>query len=177
MEEIEVPTEHLHETLEETARENERNWIMQVALSAALLAVFAAITALMAGHHSNEAMIEQIRSSDQWAFFQAKGIKAAVLESKIGMLASLGKEVNPGDAEKLKSYREEQKEINKKALEYSESSERHLALHNTLAKGVTIFQIAIAICAISALTKKKWLWFCSIALGIAGLFFLALGLL
>ncbi|MCX6283364.1 MAG: DUF4337 domain-containing protein [Bacteroidetes bacterium] len=177
MEEIEVPTEHLHETLEEKARESESNWVMKVALTAALLAVFAAITALMAGHHSNEAMIEQIRSSDQWAFYQAKGIKAAVLESRNEMLLAMGKEVKPEAAEKLKSYREDQKEIDKKAREYSETSEHHLSLHNTLAKGVTIFQIAIAICAISALTKRKWLWYGSMILGLAGLVFLWLGLL
>ena len=177
MEEIEVPTEHLHETLEEKARESESDWVMKVALTAALLAVFAAITALMAGHHSNEAMIEQIRSSDQWAFYQAKGIKAAVLESRNEMLLAMGKEVKPEVAGKLKSYREEQKEIEKEAREYSDASRRHLVLHNTLAKGVTIFQIAIAICAISALTKRKWLWYGSMLLGLAGLVFLALGLL
>jgi len=37
-----------------------------------------------------------------------------------------------------------------------------------LAKGVTVFQVAIAICAISALTKRKWLWYGSILLGLAG---------
>jgi hypothetical protein len=92
MEELEVPTEHLHETLHESMHHSEESWILRVALTAALLAVFAAITALFAGHHANEAMIEQIKSSDQWAYYQAKGIKSVVLESKMEMLASLGKE-------------------------------------------------------------------------------------
>jgi hypothetical protein len=176
MEELEVPTEHLHETLHESAHHSEEGWILRVALTAALLAVFAAITALFAGHHANEAMIEQIKSSDQWAYYQAKGIKSVVLESKMEMLASLGKEQSPKDTEKAKAYRMEQNNIGKKAKEYADLSEQHLAIHKTLSYGVTIFQISIAVCAISALTKTKWLWFGSILLGLAGMVFLAMGL-
>ena len=108
MEELEVPTEHLHEALHESAHHSEGTWILKVALTAALLAVFAAITALFAGHHANEAMIAQIKSSDQWAYYQAKGIKLAVLESKMEMLASLGKEQSAKDTEKAVAYKEEQ---------------------------------------------------------------------
>jgi hypothetical protein len=68
MEEIEVPTEHLQEQLNETTRDSEEKWILKVALTAAILAVFAAITALLAGHYANEAMIEQLQASDQWAY-------------------------------------------------------------------------------------------------------------
>ena len=176
MEDLEVPTEHLHEALHESAHHSEENWILKVALTAALLAVFAAITALFAGHHANEAMIEQIKSSDQWAYYQAKGIKLAVLESKMEMLGSLGKEQSAKDIEKAETYKKEQTEISKKAKEFSDLSEQHLSVHKKLANGVTIFQIAIAICAISALTKTKWLWFGSIFLGLAGLVFLGMGI-
>jgi hypothetical protein len=176
MEEIEVPTEHLHEKLEESVHHSEESWILKVALTAALLAVFAAVTALFAGHYANEAMIEQIKSSDQWAFYQAKGIKSAVLESKMELLTSFGKQPSAKDAEKGKSYKDEQTQISKKAKECADQSEQYLRAHKRLANGVTIFQIAIAICAISALTKTKWLWYGSILLGFAGLIILAMGI-
>ena len=176
MEELEVPTEHLHEALHESAHHSESTWILKVALTAALLAVFAAITELFAGHHANEAMIAQIKSSDQWAYYQAKGIKLAVLESKMELLATLGKEQSAKDKEKAVAYKDEQAEISKKAGGFAEESEQHLKVHKILANGVTIFQISIAICAISALTKTKWLWFGSILLGLAGLVFLVMGM-
>jgi hypothetical protein len=169
MEEIEVPTEHLQEQLNETTRESEEKWILKVALTAAILAVFAAITALLAGHYANEAMIEQLKASDQWAYYQAKGIKFAVLESKIDLLHQMGKETNPKDVGKANQYKEDQKEIDKTAREKETISREDLILHNKLARGVTVFQVAIAICAISALTKRKWLWYGSILLGIAGI--------
>jgi hypothetical protein len=168
-EEIEVPTEHLHEQIEDALEHSQENWIMKVALTAALLSVLAAITALFAGHYANEAMIEQIQASDQWSFYQAKGIKAAVLESKMDLLKQLGKEAAPEDERNAERYREEQKEIKKEASEKQEGSGRFLQRHNALAKGVTLFQISIAICAISALTRRKWLWYGSILTGIAGI--------
>jgi len=175
-EDPEVPTEHLHEAIHEEA-EKGASWVMAVALSTAVLAVLAAITALLAGGHANEAMMDQIQASDQWAFYQAKGIKAAVLESKTELLGGLGKEPAAGDAEKLEKYKSDQKEIQAIAEEKTRSSEAHLARHETLAKGVTVFQVSIAIAAIAVLTRRRWMWFASMLLGICGCVFLFLGLI
>jgi hypothetical protein len=168
-EEIEVPTEHLHEKLEEAVHHSQETWIMKVALTAALLSVLAAISALFAGHYANEAMLEQIQASDQWSFYQAKGIKASVLESRMILLKQMGKETDQKDLATAERYKKEQKEIGGEAAEKQEGSAKHLVLHNALSKGVTLFQIAIAICAISALTRKKWLWYGSMILGMAGI--------
>jgi hypothetical protein len=64
-EEIEVPTGHSQESLHEQSEKSPERWIMLVALTAALLAVCAALAALLASHHAKEAMIEQLQSSDQ----------------------------------------------------------------------------------------------------------------
>src|SRR4051812_15313953 len=106
-EEIEVPTEHLHEKMEEEAHHGGGSWISRVAVSSALLAVVAAISALLAGHHANEAMFEEMKATDQWSLYQSKGIKQSQLETKLVMLGALKQPV-PGDAEeKLKEYDKE----------------------------------------------------------------------
>jgi hypothetical protein len=173
MEEIEVPTEHLHETIEEKVedaiKENEKGWSMYVAISTALIAVLAAISALMAGHHSDEALIAQIKASDQWAYYQAKGIKAEIKE--LGM--STGK-ASQADVDKYKS---EQDDIKKEATTYQDESETHLIRHAKLARAVTLFQIAIAIAAIAILTRKKFLWYGSMALALIGVWFFTLGIM
>jgi hypothetical protein len=175
MEEIEVPTEEVQEHIHHAAHESKESWTMGVALTSAFLAAFAALGALMAGHHSNEAMIEQIQASDSWNFYQAKGIKSAVLQNKMQILESLGKPGNPKDGEKLESYKKEQEDLKEKASEKEGSSAAHLARHVTLARSVTLFQVAIAIAAISVLTRRKKFWFVSIAFGACGLVFLILG--
>ena len=176
-EEIEVPTEHLHEHMEHSAEESGQKWVMGVALSSAFLAAFAAVASLMAGHHANEAMIERIKSSDQWAFYQSKGIKSAVLGSKLEMLKSLKKSVSPQDEEKMKQYKEDQEKITEEAKKDEESSEIHLGHHVILARAVTFFQIAISVGAIAALTRKRAFWFVSLGFGGVGLFFFIEGLL
>ena len=150
---------------------------MGVALTSALLAALAAVTSLLAGHHSNEAMIERIRASDEWGYYQAKGIKAGVLGMKLELFASDHKRIDPKDEERLARYKEEQEEIQGKAKTSEQASEAHLKRHLTFARGVTLFQVAIAVAAISVLTKRRRFWSVSLVFGGVGVFFLALGLL
>ena len=168
-EEMEDPTERVHETVHEEAEKSKERWVIGVALSTALLAVFAAVTALMAGYHADEAMIDQLHASDQWSYYQAKGIKSAILESKVAMLQAMGKAPEARDQEIINRYKEEQHQIDETAKEAEKSSAAHLQVHNILARGVTVFQIAIAISAIAVLTRKKWLWIGGIILGIGGI--------
>jgi hypothetical protein len=177
MEDPEVPTEHLHDEIHEHAHLAKASWTMGVALSSALLAAMAAVCALLAGHHSNEAMIEQLQSSDQWAYYQAKGIKASILASKLELLEAEGRAVAEKDRQKLAAYKMEQEEIQTLAKEKEARSKEHLGRHVVFARGVTLFQIAIAVGAISVLTNRKAFWFVSLLFGLAGAFFLLQGFL
>jgi hypothetical protein len=173
MEEPEVPTEHLHEQTEHHASHGRAPWMMGVALSSALLAGFAAVCSLLAGHHANEAMVDQIQSSDKWAYYQAKGIKAAVLGSKMELLEAEGRPISAKDVQKLAEYKKDQDDIAADANERQHSAEEHLRRHVIFARGVTLFQIAIG--AISALTNRRGFWFVSLAFGLGGIAFLAPG--
>jgi hypothetical protein len=175
-EEIEVPTEQLHEHMSEAAEhEGGAGFSTKVALSAAIFAVIAAIGGMFAGHAVNEALILQIRSSDQWAFYQAKSIKSSVLESKMEMLKGLGKKASDEDVKKQAEYKDDMDKIKEEATGLGEESEAEMARHIKLARAVTFFQIAIALSAIAVMTKKRPLWLLGIVLGLAGLAFLALG--
>lgn len=173
MEEAEVPLENLHEEIHHRAEHGGEPWISWVALSTAILAVLAAITGLLSGQHANEAMMSQIQSSDQWSYYQAKSIKASVLDAKIGLTNS----PNEADTQKRDRYEKEQEEIKKEAEEKQTEAKSNFHQHEVFARGVTMFQIAIAIAAISALTKKRRFWIVSLLFGIAGCIFLALGFL
>lgn len=168
MEEIEVPIEGLQEEIHHHAEQSGAKWVSGIALSSAILAALAAVTAMLSGHHANEAVIDQIHASDSWSYYQAKGVKAAILQSKPAM--------TDGDREKLDEYRKDQEEIKAEAERHARESTVHLRAHETFARGVTLFQVAIAIAAISALTRKKRYWLVSLAFGSAGAVFLVLGL-
>jgi predicted cobalt transporter CbtA len=173
MEGPEVPLEHLHEEIHHHAEHAGVPWISWVALSTAILAVLAAISGLLAGKHANEAMMSQIQASDQWGYFQAKSIKAAILEAK----TTLASEATDTDKENAARYQKEQEEIKHVAEHKQAEAEANFHKHEVFARSVTMFQIAIAIAAISALTKKRQFWFVSLVFGLAGVVFMVLGLM
>jgi uncharacterized protein DUF4337 len=171
MEEAEVPLEHLHEHVHHHAQHGGEAWLSQVALSTAILAVLAAITGLLSGKHANEAMMAQIEASNQWNYYQAKSIKASVLDAKVTVTEAATEK----DKEKAAQYQEEQIEIKREAEQKQSEAKLNFRKHETFARGVTMFQIAIAIAAISALTRRRRFWFVSLAFGCAGAVFLVLG--
>lgn len=171
MEEAEVPLEHLHEQVHHTAEHSGQDWISWVALSTALLAVLAAIAGLLSGKNVNEAMMNQIEAANQWNYYQAKSIKAAVLDAKM----SLANSVEEKDRAKASRYEEEQAEIRKEAEHKTREAKSYFHRHEVYARGVTMFQIAIAVAAISALTKKRKFWMVGLLFGAVGLVFLLLG--
>ena len=170
MEEAEVPLEQLHEQVKESAEHSGEAWISWVALTTAILAVLAAIAGLLSGEHANEAMMNQIESSDQWNYYQAKGIKASVLDAKM----SLAGAPNESDQSKRDRYEKEQEQIKSEAEGKEAAAKSNFHKHEVFARGVTMFQIAIAIAAISALTRKGSFWFVSLIFGAVGCVFLVL---
>ncbi len=171
MEEAEIPLEHLHEEIHHHAEHGGAPWISWVALSTAILAVLAAIAGLLSGKHANEAMMSQIEASDQWGYYQAKSIKATIVETRM----TLGTAPSAQDQAKIAKYVEEEAEIKREAQQKQADARSHFHQHEVFARAVTMFQIAIAVAAISALTKRRRYWLLSLGLGAVGLIFLALG--
>jgi aminopeptidase N len=178
----EVETERLHEAIHEELEREGGNLVRQVALTTAILAAIAAIASLLAGSTVNEALVLkneattlQAQASDQWAYYQAKGIKASVQDATIAAWTAAGKAA-PADALKTKArYAEEQQEIARKAKELeherdakSAEADHLLHRHHAFAAAVALFQVAIALGAVAALTRIRVVWLLSLLVGIGG---------
>ena len=150
MEEQEVSIEHLEEIVREGA--HRASWAEKVALTTALLAVFAAGSNLASTYQADQAILFRIEASDRWAHYQAKGIKEMV---------------TPELAEKER-YKKEQEGIREEAENLSHRSHHAHHVHEFFAYAVTLFQVATAIGAIAVLVKRKYFWYSSILLGLAG---------
>jgi hypothetical protein len=146
---------------------------MGVALFTAIISVFAAFSGMLSGHHENESLIAQMKSSDQWAYYQAKGIKKEIVSSYAKMQGN----TDTSALSRVKQYGVDQEQIKTKAEDYEKEMEEHLARHLKIARAVTLFQITIAISAISILTRKKIFWFLGMLFALAGCVFLATGVM
>ena len=147
----------------------------RVAVTTAILATFASIASMFSSNHLNEAMIDQIQASNQWNYYQAKGVKAAVLEGRMETLPALGKPITPEDTARAERYKKEQEEISTNAKAMQASCDDHRKRYRTLGRSATAFQIGIAIAAVALLMRKNWFWFLAMLVGLVGLVFFAMG--
>jgi hypothetical protein len=181
-EEIEIDTDKLHEAIHEEVEKEGGALLRTIALTTALFAAFAAVASLLAGGTVNEALTLkteatqlQAQASDQWAYYQAKGIKAVVFESQKGLLLSADKPVPPDTDKNISRYKDEQQEAKKKAEEFehardekSNEADHLIHQHHYFAYSVALLQVAIALGAVAALTRKRPVWFGSAVLGFVG---------
>jgi hypothetical protein len=187
----EIETENLREEIHEEVEREGGPFLKRIALTTAILAVFAAIAALRAGATVNEALIErteatrlQAEASDQWAYYQAKGIKASVEEASRTSWLAIGKEPPPDYERQKQRHAEEQKEIQKTAREKEKQRDEKIAesdhllhQHHGFANAVAIFQVSIALGAVAALTRNRAVWIASLLLGAGGVALFAVTLL
>jgi hypothetical protein len=178
----EVDTDKLHETIHEAAEREESHLIRVIALTTAVLAALAALASLRAGATVNEALALkteatrlQGEASDQWAYYQAKGVKAAVQDAIAASWRAAGKEPPADTAEKVRRYGEEQEAIREKAVERErerdakeKEAEHLLHSHHHFAGAVALFQVSIALGAVAALTRLRLVWIASVLVGIGG---------
>ena len=187
----EVETDNLREGIAEEVEHGRERFLKQIALTTAVFAALASISALRAGATINEALFLrteaarlQAQASDQWSFYQAKGIKAAVDEaSRTSWLAM--EKVPPAEyVERKDRYAAEQREIEEKAHEMEKDrdekiaeSEHLLHTHHGFAYAVAIFQVSIALGAVAALTRSRPVWLGSLALGASAIVLVAVTVL
>jgi Na+/glutamate symporter len=152
----------------------------RIAVMTAIFATVGAIFGYMAGKtqndaliYKNEAAIRRTEASDQWNFYQAKSSKQN--------LAELGATLASGDAQarfkmEAERYRKEKDEIMPEAKKFEqqskqaeEKSEAAIHVHHRWAQATTLIQIAIALAAITILTRNRGLMLVSYGVGAVSL--------
>ena len=185
--ELELDTDRLRELI---TGPPSGSLLRNIALTTALLAALGAVAALHAGDTVNEALVLkteagrlQSEASDQWAYYQAKGIKGSVQETSRAVWLAAGKTPPAGVEQSIQRYATEQHTIEEAAREKerardekSAEADHLLARHRRFANSVALIQVSIALGAVAALTRNRAVWVGSMTLGAFGaaLFFLTL---
>lgn len=157
---------HDHE-LEHAAHSGD-SFAGRIAVMTAIFATIGALFGYMAGAtqneallHKNDAAIKKTEASDQWNFYQAKSNKQN--------LAELGATLTTGDQQaryrdEIERYKKEKEDIKRQAealeaqgARAQAESDAAMHVHHRWAQAMTIIQIAIALAAITLLTRNRWL--------------------
>jgi hypothetical protein len=182
----EVELDQVHESIHEKLETEGGAFLKRIALTTAVFAALAAVSSLQAGTTVNEALVLkteatrlQAEASDQWAYYQAKGIKLAIQEAQRAPWLASQKTPPPELEAKAKQYGQEQAAIRDQALlrEKERDAKSHeadhlLERHHGFANAVALFQVAIALGAVAALTRIRPVWYGSMLMGLAGVAFL-----
>ena len=161
------------------ADDKKEPWLNLLALTTVILAVCATLATFKGGGYSTKTVLNQAMASDQWAYYQAKGIKGNLYEVEALRLkrelelapkASVPLlEKSLADVEKkVVKYEGEKAEIFKKATAFEEAkadAQRHGA---PFGLAVIFLQIAILLSSIAALMKKQPVYWAGLAVGIVG---------
>jgi len=123
-------------------------------------------------------LLAQAKASDQWAYYQAKGIKGSVYATQAAAARATNPELADKSQKEADRYAAEQEEISKSAREFegeekkdSELSDKSLEHHHRFAYAVTMFQISIALAAVAALSRQKAVWLVGLAISLLGLLY------
>jgi len=181
-EDVEIDTDKLREAIDREIERDAGSLLRAIALTTAVVAALAAIASLEAGGTVNEALALkteatrlQAEASDQWAYYQAKGLKATVLAAQRNVWAALDKAPPSDLATDVARYDDDQKTSKRKAeaLERerdAKSAEADVLMqrHHCFADSVALLQVSIALGAVAALARKRAVWFGSVLLGACG---------
>jgi hypothetical protein len=174
--------EAIHDAVEHG---NESRFNSLVALVVCVAATFMALCNVKDGNIVQAMALAQARSVDQWAYYQAKGVKQNVQESLVSQLelqAQLIPDASPqvralleqaiNEAKLAGKNYEAEKVTIKEAAQAFEAEYDRLNLHDDQFDAADAsLSLAIALLGVAALTRKPWLLGMGILFSCAGILF------
>jgi hypothetical protein len=181
-----VEHHHHHENAHEHEPDTARRATIISAITAAILAVCAALGSLLSGHNANHAIVLQSEASDQWAYYQAKSTKGHIYEASGETISILTEALGARETAKIEpalkrleqqvqKYDREKEEIKEKAEHLEAQSRSNLQRHQAYALAVAAFQVGIVLASISIMMRYRALWILSLVAGGVGVVFMVIG--
>ncbi|MBL8408240.1 MAG: DUF4337 domain-containing protein [Candidatus Accumulibacter phosphatis] len=160
---------HDHE-VEHVAQHGGDQFTSRVAVLTAVLSTIGAIFGYLGGHsqnaallYKNEAAIQKTSASNQWNYYQAKSNKQNLAELSITLTSGETREKYVQEVERYKKEKQEIKaeadKLEAVAKAADQKSELEMHVHERWALATTLLQVAIAMAAITLLTRKRWMLF------------------
>jgi hypothetical protein len=162
-------------------------WLTYMAITTILIAVAATLSTFKGGGFSTRSLLNQTKASDQWAFFQSKSIKSYIydmrrenlelqlisLEKQKGNEALITKynDMIEDYTKKVKNYESEKEAITKVATGFENDRDECKKHSDKFGMAVIFLQISILLSSIATLSKKRFVWICSLVLGVTGIFY------
>lgn len=187
--------DHILELNEEGAtREEEERFRTRTALLIAVMAMLLAIASLGGGNAAEDMMLNNIHSSDTWAFYQAKNIRQTnyrlAADNLEADLIARGDSLSPEARQELETriakyketvarYEDEpdaeepnnplkgegKKQLTARAKDFEQQRERAMRQDPNFDYSEAFFQIAIVLASVAIISSKRVILYTSLAMG------------
>lgn len=170
--------ERAHETIEEHAHHADPS-ARRVAMLVSVLAAVLALTEIGGKAAQNSYLTHHIAVSDDWAFYQARNLRAAVRETEIAMLRTQPNALDPAVQARIKEsveyiarMRDDPKGVGMKQLANKareDETDRDEAAHRYHGYEYSVggLEIAIVLASVSVITRIQALTIGALAIGVA----------
>ncbi len=170
-----MESNEVHE-LHEHAEHGHEPGMAPVSFTMALLAVLVAVVTLL-GHRSHtEEILLQNKTTDEWAYYQAKNLRRNNLEALRDMMGALqGTDAEKAEAVEKKfdtsieKYADDQKEIQQEARNLEAELKQMARRADRFDIGEVLLEIGLVITSITLLTGRRLYWKLGMAFGALGI--------
>ncbi|HTZ74943.1 MAG TPA: DUF4337 domain-containing protein [Candidatus Aquilonibacter sp.] len=147
-----------------------------VTITMAVLAVFVAAISLLGHRAHTEELLNQTRSTDQWAYYQAKDIRLRAYEVFLDQLsvtpvqdAAKAGQLKDKYEKAVQTYAQQEKQIEEQAKDAEIDVTTYGRRADRFDFGEVMLEAALVICSITLLTKKRVFWGFGLLLGVIGI--------
>lgn len=167
-------SEELNE-LKERAEKAAEKGLAPVSLTMAVVAVLVATISLLGHRAHTEEILLQNKTTDEWAYYQAKNLRRNNLEALNDVLAALeGKNEKAEQVSKrfeadIEKYRDEQKDIQSEARKLEDELHHETRRANRFDLAEVFLEISLVVTSITLLTGLRHFWVLGIVLAVTGL--------
>ena len=171
--------------------EKRDKWLNFLALTTVIIALGATMSTLSVGKFSNRGILKQTQASNQWAYYQAKSIKAYLYElqkEKLETDLKLSPNIDEGVrneyeqkitkyGEQIRRYEQEKIDIQGQAQSLEKELDQAMVHSQQFGLAVIFLQLAILMSSIASLMRKKLMWVVGLMVGLLGFLYFANGYL
>ena len=164
-----------------------RHWVDHAARTTAVLAVLAAVSSGQYANQFSRTILAQAEASDQWSYYQAKSIKRHIVAGQIALLTAMTltdpaqktelTKLQADDQAAVKKYEQELADAKIKAEAVEADKRKHEKQGNWFQAAFIILQAGVVLSTVASSSKRKELWVLAIALGLAGLCVVGVGVM
>ncbi len=152
-------------------------WHRHISFTILILALLTALGVMLAGNTANKAMIERTEEILEVNKLQGDRNYVETLKSKHEILTALGKSPDQVEIEAIAAFEKEMRELAVEAADEEAIVLTSIRANRVLPTAVALLSVGTALCGMSIIANRKYMWIVGLIFGVFGAIGLGVGII